>query len=161
MKIKGLSKVYFDHKDVSFILKHHCGPLIGIGLYRDVYTYKRDPRYVLKIERDPTIRAFANISEWINYVDNVRFVWLSKYLAPCVFISQDGRYLVQRRIISIPNKPYPKRIPFCFSDLKKSNFGWISKQFVCCDYSFLKSNINRKLQTAKWWEHPKPIPQEF
>ena len=49
-------------------IKERCGPLIGDGLYRDVYEYKLDPRFVVKIERDPSNPELLRTERGAGYV---------------------------------------------------------------------------------------------
>ena len=149
LKGKGLT--------ISQRMKLVCGKRIGRGLYRDVFIFKHDPNYVVKVERDQSTAQFANVTEWRNYIDNKEWKWFAKYLAPCEYISVDGRILIQRRVEHRDHKEYPKEIPAMFCDVKYQNFGWIGKQFVCCDYSFIPFYIvsvgKSKYKRAKWWDH--------
>lgn len=139
-------------KTVKQFIKKFCGEKIGEGCYRDVYIFKPDDRYVVKIEKDPSEARFANVTEWRNWIENKEWVQFSKYLAPCEAINETGQILVQRRVtrhIDDDTKKFPKKIPSLFTDLKYFNFGWIGDQFVCYDYSFLK-NVPFKMRTVRW-----------
>lgn len=139
-------------KSISTQRRFLCGDLLDYGLYRDVYISKHDPRYVIKIERDMSTGNFANVCEWRNWVNNIDWLELSKWLARSYLITENGQLLVQQRVHFYNNREYPNKIPSLFTDLKKSNYGWIGNQLKCCDYSFiLMNNHSLKLKKAKWW----------
>lgn len=129
-----------------------CGEKIGEGLYRDVYVLKQNPKYVVKVETDPSRTTFANVTEWRNYINNKDWTFLEKWLASCEAINETGQILIQERVSwdGKKRKDYPKYIPSIFTDLKLKNFGWIGDRFVCCDYSmFVLGQV--KMKYAKWW----------
>ena len=129
------------------------GEFLAEGIHRRVYVCKIDPRYVVKIEPSMIAGDFANVMEWRFWIDNKEWKDLSKWLAPCEIISQDGRILIQRRVQFYMSREYPERIPSLFTDLKKGNYGWIGKQLVCCDYPFtLMNNHSLRLKKIKWIE---------
>lgn len=154
---KELLKSAFNnnHNNVSVLIRKICGELIGTGAYRDVYIFKGDDDYVVKVERDMSNGNFANICEWRNYINNKDWNFLGKYLAECTHINQTGEILIQERVYHKDKTLYPKKIPKYFTDLKTTNFGWTKKgKFVSCDYSFFVMLTNSKgglLKNAKWW----------
>lgn len=155
MKVRELAtlvRTLQSNKTIRAIEKNICGDLIGQGCYRDVYVLKQNPDYVVKIERDPSKGAFANVLEYRNWMDNKEWKTMAKFLAPCLLINETGQVLIQRRISRDGKckKDYPKEIPIFFTDLKYKNFGWIGDQFVCCDYSFFRLG-DLKMSKAKWW----------
>lgn len=111
-----------------------CGMKIADGSARSVYTMKLMDELVVKIE--PGDNSFQNVEEWnrwndIKYMEDAR-----KWFAPCRSISPNGKILIQERVYR-PHEhyEYPKRMPRWFTDLKKSNFGFLEDgSFVCCDY---------------------------
>lgn len=131
-------------KGIKQIQKQICGELIGFGCYRSVYALKGNPDYVVKIEDDPTTGTFANITEWRNYINNREWKFLADYLAPCELITEDGRVLIQRRVTFKSKELYPTHVPIMFTDIKTANFGWIGKQFVCCDYAYIPVCVVQK-----------------
>lgn len=148
-KFNPLIKKCVTKKDAK---KFICGKLLGSGVTRDVYEFKPDPRFVVKIERDQSMGNFCNVTEWRNYIDNRYWKWFAKYLAPCELISWDGVILIQRRIEFRDRIEYPIEIPAMFTDTKYSNFGWIGNQFVCCDYAFIPFTLpKKKYKRAKWF----------
>ena len=140
---------------VAEFKKKYCGKLINKGCYRTVYELKKNPNYVVKIERDMLHGTFANVTEWRNYIDYKEWDYLGPWLAPCEGISTDGKILIQKRVYHKKRKDYPKYIPAIFSDLKLANFGWIDDHFVCCDYSYFPIYSiaigKSKMKYAKWW----------
>jgi hypothetical protein len=139
-------------KNVSQFVRKFCGELIGAGVYRDVYILNLDDRFVVKIERDMSRSTFANVTEWRNYINNREWIRFSKYLAPCLLINETGQILIQRRatrIIDNPSLKFPDKIPSLFTDIKKANWGYIGKQPVCFDYSFLL-NVDFRIKKVKW-----------
>lgn len=138
-------------KSIAQLKKTVCGEQIGYGLYRDVYVLKQNPSYVVKIERDMSTGAFANVCEWRNYIDLKDWKWFSEWMSPCELINQTGQVLIQRRTTAGKRKDYPKHIPAFFTDTKLSNFGWIGDRFVCHDYSSLLCVSKTKMKYVKWW----------
>jgi hypothetical protein len=137
-------------------IKNVCGEKLGHGLYRDVYILKQDPRFVVKVDNGTFNGDFTNVTEWRNYINNREWKWLEKWLAPCEMITESGKLLFQVRVDqSRPKKDFPKEIPVLFTDLKYSNFGWIGKQFVCCDYAFFPIYFikegGKMYKRARWW----------
>lgn len=150
LNLKKLPKI--KGKNFKQIIKLICGEFIGEGVYRDVYVLKQDPRFVVKIEPDPSKAQFANVTEWRNYIEWHDHYVVSGGLAPCESISEDGQVLIQCRVNwkDKRRKDYPTHIPGIFTDLKLKNFGWIGNQFVCCDYSFFR-HAPLKFRYARWW----------
>ncbi len=154
LNTKEIEKI-IGGKSLPKIIKLLCGERIGFGCYRDVYILKHNSGYVVKIESDPSNGMFANVTEWRNFINNKEWAFLSDCLAPCELISEDGRVLIQRRITFKSKELYPKWIPIMFTDIKTSNFGWIGKKFVCCDYAYIPICIVQKgrpkMQKVKEW----------
>jgi hypothetical protein len=58
--------------------------------------------------------------------------------------------LIQARVTKATK--FPKRLPNCFIDTKKENFGMYKGKFVCHDYSFLSLKyVNLDLEQVEWW----------
>ena len=140
-------------KTLKEIIQKVCDKKIGSGAYRDVYSIIGNDKYVIKIERNMSNGQFANVCEWRNYIDSKDWEFLSNRLAPCIAINETGQVLIQQKTTKGKRKDYPKYIPFFFTDLKLSNFGFINNRFVCHDYStFLTYEIEaEKMKYAKWW----------
>ena len=129
-----------------------CGNKIGEGQFRDVYEYNLDKRYVVKIQRD--LSSFNNIVEWEIWC-NVMYSEYKKHFAPCLWMSSNGRIMIQRKTSPITDKrPAPKDVPYFFADIKNENFGWIGKDFVAHDYDysmirFVSNGLNNKTRKFK------------
>lgn len=138
---------YEDLKDLIL------GELLGIGIHRKVGVFKPDTSLVIKCAIDyPNINILEE-EVWTT----VRDTQIAKWFAPCISISPCGMFLLQKRVETKPKAEYPKLIPSFFGDLKYKNYGWIGKQFVCCDYASLLSTSmshkwNEKMVKAHWWE---------
>lgn len=136
-------KFDFPEEITSDLLSMMLGRKLGSGLNREVYEYKLDSDYVVKIELDSTENhSFQNVEEYNAWCE-VRFTKFAKWFAPCKTISNSGKILIQRRVYPImpesiethyPKAEMPKKIPYFFTDIKRSTFGWMDGKFVCCDY---------------------------
>lgn len=129
------------------------GDEIGRGAFRIAYEYPLDDSLIIKGAFDQR-GIQSNIIEYkiwqdIQYADH-----LSKWFAPVVGISANGRYLIMKKArMSEDTKEFPDRIPHFFTDLKYQNYGFIGKQLVCVDYgSFVFSTgMTKRLVKADWW----------
>lgn len=138
-----------------------CGKLLGSGMYRDVYELRCNSKYVIKVEREPEICMFANITEFRNFINFKDWTLFNRWFAPCILINKTGTLLIQKRVYwdGKRRKDYPTHVPYMFTDLKLKNFGWIGDQFVCCDYSYVREGFtNKKMRYAKWWGTLKQNP---
>lgn len=127
------------------------GKKLGFGIHRDVYEYKLDTTCVIKIANDDETRA-QNIIE-MKIWQEIEWSDFKKWFAPCVVVSEGGKYLIQKKIEIQENpKNYPAKIPHFFTDIKPDNFGWLGRRFVCCDYSLLiiTNGITKKMKNVKW-----------
>lgn len=152
MSQKTVNKLFGNKQWTSEqIRKKFCGKLLGAGAYRDTYVCKQDPKMVIKIEREMSKAIFANVSEWVNYQNLKDWNQMKPWLAPCYGITQIGNVLLQRRVKITDNDDlYPEKIPSFFTDRKYENFGFIGKQLVCYDYSFMVHTQFRMVK-ANWW----------
>jgi hypothetical protein len=153
MKRSEIVTLFNKNNRLSYVLSNLCGQQLGSGAFRDVYVFKHDHRWVIKIERNMKNGSFANATEWCNWLNHELFFDFSKFMAPCLSISEYSNVLIQRRAmreIDGCRKPFPEKIPNWFTDTKRDNFGFIGNQFVCVDYSFLVSK-NFRMKRAKWW----------
>lgn len=133
-------------------VKRHCGELLNWGVHRQVYVYRYDPRFVVKIEPDPSWGNFANASEWRNWVDNQDDQILGPFLCPIHSISETGQIMLMVRAKFPPHDTYPPRVHSAFTDLKYANYGFIGKRFVCVDYAYLLPIRGNRFKRAKWWD---------
>lgn len=153
MKKSEIVSIIKNVKSVSEFKKQYCGQHLGEGTHRDVYVFTKDHKWVVKIEKDMSDLQFINAMEWQNWNWNLYFEVLNKFLAPCLTISKCGRILIQRRAkreIDGGSSKYPTHLPNWITDIKRQNFGWIGKRFVCIDYPHL-INIQFRMRKAKYW----------
>lgn len=121
---------------------------------RDVYECLQDKECVIKHE--PRGDSFQNVLEWEVW-NSVKGTKFAKWFAPCIDISGNGLYLIQKKAEMIPESDYPKKIPHFLTDLKFKNFGKIGKQFVCVDYGTtvclsISKSLTHETKKAKWWK---------
>jgi hypothetical protein len=130
-----------------------CGNLLGSGQYRHVYSGKQDASLVFKYER--TFERCCNRAEmelWVEMQDHP----LGKWLAPCVALSPDGTWLIQRRTEPLQFSQLPEKIPKIFCDAKIENWGMFEGRVVCHDYGnnnmlyALARRYGVKLETVTW-----------
>jgi hypothetical protein len=109
------------------------GPMIGQGVYREVYEVRGRPDVVLKVEVAGT--EFCNATEW-NIWRRVADTPFAKWFAPCLAIDQGGGALLQKRTKPMSDTAWRKlKVPAFFTDMKADNWGLIGGQPVCHDYA--------------------------
>jgi len=127
-----------------------CGKRIGQGAHRDVYECKIRPDLVVKVETDE-YRYFANVLEMKFWNDHEHYQKVASWLAPCEYLSPDGRILMMRRAEPIPpSYPMPNKMPSFLTDLKRENFGFINGVLVCVDYAMTIPNPSTRYRTVHW-----------
>ena len=129
-----------------------CGEKIGSGIHRDVYECRILPVYVVKVEQhDHRDRNFANVLEFNFWELNQYNTKVADWLAPCTYLSPDGRLLLQYRVDPLPqNYVVPERIPSFLNDVKRTNFGLFEGRLVTHDYSSHIEAVNMRLRKANW-----------
>ncbi len=128
------------------------GKEIGHGMSRMVYQHFQDRNLIIKVETGN--ENFQNVIEWTIW-QSVKDTPMAKWFAPCVDISPNGHFLIQKKAEKIPKSQYPKTLPAFFTDLKYDNFGMIEDKFVCIDYgtmNLVRNIFTKKMQKANWWE---------
>ena len=76
---------------------------------------------------------------------------ISRWLAPCEFLSPDGRILLQTRAEPLPfDYRLPDKLPAFLTDLKRANFGLLDGKLVCVDYAFVDIMPSTRLRRACW-----------
>jgi hypothetical protein len=134
-----------------------CGEKLGSGVSRDVFACKLRPELVVKVETDFDYRSFANVAEMRIWCDNRDHKAVADWLAPCEYLSPDGRILLQARVdvLQPPFKPGdklpPDKIPAFLTDRKHSNFGWYQGRLVCCDYALTIATHSTRMTNAEYW----------
>lgn len=128
-----------------------CGDKIGSGISRDVFECRIRPDLVVKVETNENWRTFSNAYEMKFWCDNQYAPKIAKWLAPCEYMSPDGRIMLQKRVRSAhPNDSLPAMIPAFLTDIKRENFGWLGTQLVCVDYATTIDSINTRLRKVVW-----------
>lgn len=127
-----------------------CGEKLGEGIHREVFACKLRPELVVKIERQE-MRYFANVMENNFWAYHQSVKEIARWLAPCEFLSPDGRLSLMRRADPVPSKfKLPDKLPTFLTDLKRSNFGLLDGRLVCVDYAFTIPNPSMRLRKANW-----------
>jgi hypothetical protein len=110
--------------------------LLAKGGHRHVYTTS-DPLWVVKVQQ---LEGSYNRLEW-NVWNALKDTSYSRWLAPCKEISDDGKYLVQRRGIPVPSHialPTDIPAPLCHDYNLHRQWviipDWNNGQPVLCDY---------------------------
>ncbi len=127
------------------------GQVLGQGIHRKVFACRFDPSLVIKVEDngDAAQRSFANVLEWEFWRNFSEYHKVSQWLAPCVFLSGDGRLLAQRRVDPLPRDYIlPTQLPGFLADHKQSNFGLLQGKLVCVDYAITHTTADTKLKKA-------------
>lgn len=126
----------------SFMSMHTGDAILGRGISRTVIPYYppcqdnddegTSPTFVLKICH--TADVSANYYEYEVWRSVEMTKW-SRWFAPIVDISIDGRVLIQHR--TQPLATTPTKIPEFLTDLKIVNWGLLNGKPVCHDYATL------------------------
>jgi len=125
-----------------------CGDKLGEGYSREVFSCTLRPDLVVKVEASET-RRFANIHEMKFWDDNYYRKKISAWLAPCEYLSPDGRLLLQKRCDPIPSSmKMPSKVPSFLADVKRENFGLLGKKIVCFDYAITILNPSTRLKKS-------------
>lgn len=130
------------------------GERIGAGQYRQVYESELDKNVVYKFETGAT--TFENTFEWEVWQAVKDNRQVARWFAPCLHISPCGMVLIQARCAVPPESKYPAKVPKCFTDLKRENWGLYKGRLVCMDYGarstlIIFDGLDGKLKKAKWW----------
>ena len=127
-----------------------CGHKIGNGIHRTVYECRIRPDLVVKVEDDDH-RDFANVMEDAFWADHQFYRPVSRWLAPCAFLSPDGRILLQKRCDPIVRSTHlPEKLPGFLTDVKTDNFGTLDGKVVCFDYALNLSTPSVRMRKARW-----------
>lgn len=120
------------------LLRSCLGNLIGSGMYRDVYEWPFDKKYVLKVANEPE----KNFIEYEVYKCAIG-AKLEKWFAPVHWISPGGHYMLMRKTRPVKQADsLIRKCPAMFADRHIDNFGFIGKQLVIHDYHFLQRQFD-------------------
>ena len=125
-----------------------CGQKLGEGIHREVFECSLRSDLVVKVETSD-LRYFANVLEMKFWNDHEYYNKVAKWLAPCEFLSPDGRVLLQKRCDPLPNSYRFPKMPAFLSDLKVSNFGIYENRLVCVDYAMTIPSPDLKLRAVE------------
>lgn len=142
MRTETVKDIIGLFENAEIMMAYHdllCGDLIAEGCSRTVYECDYDKSCVVKIHRDTEFLPSDNILEWelwdmIKYMDNEA----SKWFAPCVRISDNGRILIQKKTKPLTDKQWSQlsKVPSFLSDIKRENFGMYKGHVCMHDYAF-------------------------
>lgn len=153
--LKTLDDIRRNEDIVNDMISSLCGEKIGSGQFRDVFHYKLDDRYVIKLERGETR---GNVTEELLWYEvqglKGELAWVKKWFASINWVSPNGKILVMEKTEIRKGKKRPDKVPYFFMDVKYDNFGWIGNRFVCHDYGFLNKFIkySKKKQKVVWYD---------
>lgn len=125
-----------------------AGDLIGEGVYRRVFNCALDPSLVIKVET--TTGNFANVAEWNTWTNWQHCLSVADWLAPCVSISPNGLFMLQRKTTPLNMDRLPSHLPRFLTDRKTSNYGMLGKRVVCHDYAYTVMTMKEQLTRARW-----------
>jgi hypothetical protein len=146
--LQGSKVATFDQETWEDAFNVMCGNKISEGTYRTVFVCKFDPELVVKVEKE--YGTFMNIHEWRNWELLQDADHIKRWLAPCKFISPNGRVLVQYRTLPLYPDDMPEKVPNFLTDLKWENFGRWRGNVVCHDYPMVIANASYRLKKANW-----------
>lgn len=127
-----------------------CGDKVGEGIHRKVYECRIRDDLVVKVENGD-YRYFANVLEQKFWNDHSHCDKVARWLAPCEYLSPDGRILLQRRAEQLREKDeIPDKLPAFLTDLKRCNFGWLDGKFVCLDYAMTIPSPSIRMRKTVW-----------
>lgn len=128
-----------------------CGDKIGEGIHRNVFACRLRPELVVKVECSGDWRYFANVHEMKFWSDHQHRETVAKWLAPCEYLSPDGRVLLQRRVDPIRDADtLPDKLPSFLTDVKRDNFGLLDGKIVCFDYAMTIPTPSLRPKKVEW-----------
>lgn len=155
--MKFLNRVRLIKKEPEIVLgllDLVIGKYIGSGCYRDVYHHTTNDEWVVKIMNDK--EANSNLLEFEIWQKVKDTPW-GKWFAGCIWCSDNGKAMIQEKVEPISKNNVhliPDKIPYFFTDIKPTNFGFINNQLVCHDYDmslirFVDDGLNNKMRSSK------------
>lgn len=128
-----------------------CGNLLGSGIHRKVYECRIKKEWVVKVEYGDDWRYFSNVHEMKFWNDNEYVPSIKRWLAPCHYLSPEGRLLIQTKVDPIRSTDkLPKNLPSFLTDTKRENFGYLNGKLVSVDYVTTVPNPSLKPKRAIW-----------
>lgn len=127
-----------------------CGDKLGEGIHRTVFTCRLRPDLVVKVENDDEWRYFANVMEMKFWSDHQGYGKVARWLAPCEYMSPDGRVLLQKRVRPLLDESeLPAKLPAFLTDVKPENFGLLDGRVVCLDYALNIPNPSTRMKKRR------------
>lgn len=126
------------------------GDWIASGSHRGVFQHATDKTCIIKLEKE--YHQFYNVIEWEVW-NRVKDTEYAKWFAPCVAISNNGRFLIQKKTKKVEMKKLPRKILHFFCDRKVENWGLYRGQPVCHDYALtvlMEEGMSKKMEIVKW-----------
>ncbi|HEV7282313.1 MAG TPA: hypothetical protein VGN57_19075 [Pirellulaceae bacterium] len=149
----SVREAYFETIPGKELFEFVCGDLLGFGIHRIVFAYRPDPTCVIKYQNQPGF--FDNVREWDLWNSVKHEPYVHRWLAPCVSISENGIWLVQKRTKPLPDHyKLPDRVPRFMTDLKRQNFGIFEKCLVAHDYAnnlCVNHALSKATKKADWF----------
>lgn len=131
--------------ECAFNLLCHDKP-IGSGAFREVFVCRLNNDWVVKVEKDHDWRNFQNVLEMNIWSEFREVKSVAQWLAPCRFMSPNGRILIQDRCAPLRADEMPNKLPAFLTDVKYENFGKLNGRVVCVDYGMVIMNLSTRLR---------------
>ena len=140
-----------NQDDTDDLVNLLCGKLLGQGQYRKVFQCAIEPAHVVKHDSG---HNFSNINEY-QVFSEFTGTELEQWLAPVIWLSPRGLWLIQAKTTPIIEADLPTKIPAIFADTKAENWGSYQGRPVCHDYgNHNVFNLARRsgatLKRAQW-----------
>lgn len=127
-----------------------CGKFLGAGAFREVFEYLLDPTCVIKVEMHSA--TFENVLEWEIW-QVVKDTEHAKWFAPCIRVSGQGTWMVQKKTKPLTEKQLPDKMPVFFTDIKRGNIGLYKGHPCVHDYGrnlIVQRGLSSRLKTIDW-----------
>lgn len=141
---------YFNNQMSLDLVDMLCGEYLGEGISREVYVYRPNPTFVIKLQT--LTHSFDNATEW-DVWNRVKDTEHAKWFAPCHHISPNGIWMIQKRTNPMVMGQLPKKVPAFLTDTKRTNVGEIDGQLCFHDYSLnllMENGMTKRMVNADW-----------
>jgi hypothetical protein len=127
---------FFNNKYSEDVFDLLCGEHIGTGAYRAVYECRVNSDWVIKVELGDDYANIAEYAVWgaCEFKHDKNQDW-SQWLAPCRYLSPNGKFLIQDRTGPLAGMSLPDKIPNFLDDTHLQNWGSYDGRVVCHDYA--------------------------
>lgn len=138
-------------------LRFICGEQLGNGINREVFIYRGNDKFVIKVETQASDR-FQNVIEYNFYQQADGCKEIQRWLAPSIRISPHGNWMIQERTMPVTLEELKKklpRIPIYLTDCKNTNWGRLPNgKIVCHDYGthLAVRSMRTATHKADWWD---------